>query len=78
MSDSLAQIHFSETMMNVNQTVERLDSVTQKINEGTGSLGMLINNDTLYFELERSAREMNLLLEDIRLNPRRYVRFSVF
>lgn len=78
MSDSLAQIHFSETIMNVNQTVERLASVTQKINEGTGSLGMLINNDTLYFELERSAREMNLLLEDIRLNPRRYVRFSVF
>jgi phospholipid/cholesterol/gamma-HCH transport system substrate-binding protein len=78
MSDSLAQIHFSETMMNVNQSVERLASVTQKISEGTGSLGMLINNDTLYFELERSAREMNLLLEDIRLNPRRYVRFSVF
>jgi phospholipid/cholesterol/gamma-HCH transport system substrate-binding protein len=78
MSDTLAQIHFAETMLNVNQTVERLSEVTQKMDEGTGSLGMLINNDTLYFELERSAREMNLLLEDIRLNPRRYLRFSVF
>jgi len=77
-SDTLAQIHFSETMVHVGQTVEKMAAVSDKLNQGTGSLGMLINNDSLYLELERSAREMNLLLEDIRLNPRKYVRFSVF
>jgi phospholipid/cholesterol/gamma-HCH transport system substrate-binding protein len=77
-SDSLAQIHFAETMLNLNHTVAKIADISEKIDEGTGSLGMLINNDTLYFELEKSAREMHLLLEDIRLNPRRYLRFSIF
>jgi phospholipid/cholesterol/gamma-HCH transport system substrate-binding protein len=77
-SDTLAQIHFSETMMQVSQTVEKMASVSDKLDQGTGSLGMLINDEKLYMELERSARELNLLLEDIRLNPRKYVRFSVF
>jgi phospholipid/cholesterol/gamma-HCH transport system substrate-binding protein len=39
---------------------------------------MLINDEALYNDLQRSAEQLNLLLEDIRLNPRRYVRFSIF
>jgi phospholipid/cholesterol/gamma-HCH transport system substrate-binding protein len=50
----------------------------EKIEKGEGTLGMLINNDQLYKDLEKSALELNLLLEDIRLNPKRYVRVSVF
>ena len=39
---------------------------------------MLIHNDSLYNNLESSALELNKLLEDMRLNPGRYVHFSVF
>jgi phospholipid/cholesterol/gamma-HCH transport system substrate-binding protein len=49
-----------------------------RIEKGEGTLGMLINDDKLYKDLEKSASELNLLLEDIRLNPKRYVRVSVF
>lgn len=77
-SDTLAKVKFAQTMKQVDQTMENLAKVTGKINDGEGSLGMLVNNDTLYLELERTSRELNLLLEDIRLNPKKYVRFSVF
>lgn len=77
-SDSIAKIKFAETMASVNEAMKDMASITDKINNGEGSMGMLVNNDTLYIELEKSSRELNLLLEDIRLNPKKYVRFSVF
>jgi phospholipid/cholesterol/gamma-HCH transport system substrate-binding protein len=52
--------------------------IMNKINKGEGSVGLLINNDSLYIGLEKSSRELNLLLEDIRLNPKKYVKFSLF
>lgn len=78
LSDSLAKIEFAKTMANVDKAMKDMASISDKINRGEGSMGMLVNNDTLYMELEKSSRELNLLLEDIRLNPKKYVRFSVF
>lgn len=77
-SDSIAKINFAQTMYNLNQTMENLNSITDKIDQGEGSMGMLVNNDSLYIELEKTSRDLNLLLEDIRNNPKKYVRFSVF
>jgi len=77
-SDSLAKIQFAETMESVNTTMANAAAIFEKINNGEGSMGLLINNDSLYIELEKSSRDLNLLLEDIRLNPKKYVRFSVF
>ena len=77
-SDTLAKVKFAQTMARVDKTMHELAQISQKINQGDGSLGMLINDDSLYIELEKTSRDLNLLLEDIRLNPKRYVRFSVF
>ena len=77
-SDTLAAANFAETMNNVNRTMAETADITAKINRGEGSLGLLINDDSLYINLENTSRELNLLLEDIRLNPKKYVRFSVF
>lgn len=78
LSDTLAKANVSETLMNTNKTLEEVASVMQKINEGEGTMGMLVNNDSLYIQLEKSAKDLNLLLEDIRLNPKKYVKVSVF
>jgi phospholipid/cholesterol/gamma-HCH transport system substrate-binding protein len=78
LSDTLAKAKFSETISELHSTMSELAVISKKINTGEGSLGMLINNDSLYTELEKSSHELNLLLEDIRLNPKRYVKFSVF
>lgn len=77
-TDSLSQSHIPETFHNLNEVVYDISVITDKIERGEGTLGQLVHNDTLYIELERTARELNMLLEDIRLNPKRYVKFSIF
>ena len=77
-SDTLAKVNFAQTMQHVNQTMEQMNEISTKINAGQGSMGMLVNDDSLYLELQKSSRDLNLLLEDIRLNPKKYVKISVF
>jgi len=78
LSDSLAATSFASTINNVNKTMADLANITDKINKGEGSMGLLINNDSLYVKLENASQELNLLLEDIRANPKKYVKFSLF
>jgi len=77
-SDSLSQADIPGTFTRANKSLDNLDAILAKINKGEGTLGMLLHNDTLYMEINRSAEELNKLLEDIRLNPKRYVKFSLF
>ena len=48
-----------------------------KISSSEGSLGMFINDKDLYMNLEKSSEELEELIKDIKLNPKRYVGFSV-
>ena len=77
-SDSIARADIPGTFNRANKSLDKLDAVLAKIDSGEGTLGMLLHNDTLYMEIERSAAELNKLLEDIRLNPKRYVKFALF
>lgn len=77
-SDSLAKARIPMTIARVNTAVADLDSVLVKINRGEGSVGQLVNNEQLYKEIEKAARDLNLLLEDIKANPKKYLKFSVF
>lgn len=77
-SDTLAQAEISTTLKNTNQTLEQLTAVMSKVNQGEGSAGMLINNDTLYRNLQSASHELKMLLKDMKLNPQRYVHFSIF
>ena len=78
LSDSLAHSQIPETFANLNKVVADLAVIIDKLNNGEGTLGQLLADDKLYKELEKSAFELNQLLEDFRVNPKRYVRFSVF
>ena len=77
-SDSLVKARIPATIAQVNKAVSDLDAILVKINKGEGSVGQLINNQQLYQEVEKAARDLNLLLEDIKANPGRYVKVSVF
>lgn len=76
-SDTLA-LQMPAIMASVNQTVSEVDKTISKINSGEGSLGLLLNDGSLYNNLNTSSGNLSLLLEDIRLQPKRYVHFSVF
>jgi phospholipid/cholesterol/gamma-HCH transport system substrate-binding protein len=78
LSDSLTKINIASTIANLDESIRDFKIVMDKIERGEGTLGQLVNNDTLYNELEAASRELHILLEDIKLNPKRYVRVSVF
>lgn len=77
-SDSIANADISTTLKKANQSIDQITAITQKLNEGQGSAGKLLNNDSLYNNLEAATNELNMLLLDIKLHPKRYVHFSVF
>jgi phospholipid/cholesterol/gamma-HCH transport system substrate-binding protein len=77
-SDSLAHANLKQTMIETYQVMSQLNEITEKINNSEGTLGMLLNNETLYYNLEDVTYSLNRLLEDMRLNPKRYVQFSAF
>ena len=70
LSDSLVKADIVETLRNVSE-------ITSKINNGDGSIGLLLKDDEIYTNFEKSTRELAALLEDIKKNPSRYVNFSL-
>lgn len=77
-SDTLAASDLKQTINNANKTLEELDIALSKVNTGEGSLGMLIHDDELYLNLEKTSKELENLIEDIKKDPKRYFNISVF
>lgn len=77
-SDSITRINFVQTINNANKVLQDFAIITGKINSGQGTLGMLVNDDKLYHNLNQSSRDLDRLLVDLRMNPKRYVHISVF
>ena len=77
-SDSLSQAGLSQTVRNLESTLASLDTVLKRIEHGEGTLGKLMEDDALYDNLASASQELDLLLQDLRLNPKRYVHVSVF
>lgn len=78
LSDSLNSAGLGRTLASLEATVAKLDQVLGKIENGDGTLGKLVENEELYDNLANASRELDLLLQDFRLNPKRYVNVSVF
>jgi phospholipid/cholesterol/gamma-HCH transport system substrate-binding protein len=77
-TDSLARSALKSTISNADKTLAETHLILEKINSGEGTLGMLVNNDTLYQNLTALSRELDLLLKDLQENPRKYINVSVF
>ncbi|WP_396638178.1 MlaD family protein [Maribacter sp. R77961] len=78
LSDSLNNAGLGRTLSSLESTIANLDKVMVKIENGDGTLGKLMNDKELYSNLNSASRELDLLLQDFRLNPKRYVNVSVF
>lgn len=76
-SDSIAQANLKSTINNIQSTFIQLAAITEKINNGEGSIGQLVNNDTLYYNIEAATLNLDALIKDIKLNPKKYVHFSI-
>jgi phospholipid/cholesterol/gamma-HCH transport system substrate-binding protein len=77
-SQKFSELQLNETVANLNTTITQLQTILQKANNGNGSLGMLINDPKLYNNLQNTVRSMNILVDDLKMHPKRYVSISVF
>ena len=75
---SLANANLDQTLQTVRSTMGKLEQTLTTVNSKNGSLGMLLNDRQLYNELRMTNRSLTTLLDDIRVNPKRYVSISVF
>lgn len=77
-SDSLNKANLGQTAKNLGKTLASLDKIMADLQAGKGSMGKLVTDEALYKNLEKTTKELELLLEDVRLHPTRYVNVSVF
>ncbi len=77
-SDSLGKANVKQTLSNIDKTFAQSSLLLSRMNNGEGTLGMLATNDSLYNSLKSSTESLDLLLNDLREHPKRYVHFSVF
>jgi phospholipid/cholesterol/gamma-HCH transport system substrate-binding protein len=76
---------FSQAAENMNRLSSRLDSlrasiqtVATKVEKGQGTLGKLVNDDKLYTDLHSSVQSFKTLVEDIKANPKKYLKVEIF
>ncbi len=77
-SDTLQQAEIGKTFRETKKSLAHLNALLAKINAGKGTVGALMTNDSLYIKLNTTTLQLNKLLKDIRENPHRYLKFSVF
>jgi len=77
-SAKLAEMDFKKTLDTLNVVLDNFKTASEKINSKDGSIGLLLNDTKLYDNLQSTANKLNILLDDIRVHPRRYVNVSVF
>ena len=74
----LNTIDVSGTMASVQRTLNNVEQMTAAINSREGTLGLLLHDTSLYDNMNNTMKDADALMQDLKLNPKRYVHFSVF
>ncbi|CAN5196060.1 MlaD family protein [soil metagenome] len=77
-SAKFASIDLTKTLGTLDSTVNALRAGANKLNSKEGSIGLLLNDTQLYDNLAATSNKINILLDDIRVHPKRYLTISVF
>lgn len=78
LTDKLNRLDLEGTMAKVDGTMSNVNEMTQRLNATDNNVGLLLNDTTLYGNLNRTANSAAQLVEDLKAHPKRYVHFSVF
>jgi len=78
MTTSLEKANLGATVKKLEATLTNVNGIVVNLEQGKGSIGKLLNDDAMYTNLTKTSKELELLLQDLRLNPTRYVNVSVF
>ncbi len=77
-TSNLSTLNFKKTLDTLDKAINDLKNVMGNLSNNNGTLGKLMNDPTLYKNLASTGNKLNLLLDDIRINPKRYINISVF
>ena len=77
-STNFANLKLEEAITSIRNTMSKLENAVAKIESKEGTLGLLLNDSKLYDQLLMTNRSLTTLLDDLRVNPKRYVNISVF
>ncbi len=77
-SEEIANANLSETIKNIESTLNKFNIIITDMEQGNGSIGKLLKDESLYNNLEGASLQLEQLLQDMKLNPKRYVHFSLF
>ena len=77
-TSKFATLNLNKTLDTLDKAVNELKGIISKFDNNNGTLGKLLNDPTMYKNLASSGNKLNLLLDDIRINPKRYINISVF
>jgi phospholipid/cholesterol/gamma-HCH transport system substrate-binding protein len=78
MTTSLEKANLGATVNKLEATITNVNGILANLEQGKGSMGKLLNDDAMYSNFNKTSKELELLLQDLRLNPTRYVNVSVF
>jgi len=76
-SSNLASLNLQATLNKIDSAAYELKSIVNKVNTNTGTLGLLMNDTRLYNNLTATTNKLNLLIDDLKTNPRRYINISL-
>jgi len=77
-SDTLAAANIGETIKNLEDTFNKVDQMLGDVKDGKGTIGKLFTDETMYNNFNKTSKELELLLQDLRLYPNRYINVSLF
>jgi phospholipid/cholesterol/gamma-HCH transport system substrate-binding protein len=77
-TDTLAAADIYASVSNLKASLTKAALMLDNMNNGKGTAGQFLTNDTLYTNLTSSLESLNMLLKDMKANPKRYVHFSIF
>ena len=77
-STEQAAVHLNSSLSRIDSATARVDSLLARVDRGEGTLGKAMGDPALYEELVTTLRETRALVADVRENPKRYVKLSLF
>ena len=77
-STSISEVNLNLIRTNLDSTVSNLNNLTNQMSKGEGTMGRLIYDAKLFENLDNATKNLEVLIEDIKSNPKRYVHFSIF
>ena len=77
-TDTIEKKNIGETLTSVNSSLQNLNLMLNKIEKGQGNIGMLLNDEGLYTNINSAAKNLDLLIQDLKAHPKKYINVSVF